>query len=61
MREQEKGYSKEQLSNANALIDLLDGIPESRREMVVLMALSFVRGMETQEGLAGQTVESCVK
>lgn len=57
MRKQETNYTIEQISNANHLIDLLDTIPENRRNMVVLMALSFVRGMETEDGINKQAID----
>ncbi|MGN0141530.1 MAG: hypothetical protein ACI4AD_04830 [Roseburia sp.] len=49
MRNKVTGYTGEEISKANKLIDLLDAIPENRREIVVLMALSYIRGMESSE------------
>lgn len=49
----ETKYTEEQLQNAEELVSILKSLPEDKRSTVVMMANSFIAGMEAQARLTG--------
>lgn len=49
----ETKYTEEQLQNAEELVSILKSLPEEKRSTVVMMANSFIAGMEAQARLTG--------
>ena len=47
----ETKYTEEQLQNAEELVSILKSLPEDKRSTVVMMANSFIAGMEAQARL----------
>ncbi len=43
-----KNYTAKQLNDAEKLAKFLSSVPKEKREMAVLMANSFIAGMESQ-------------
>ncbi len=44
--EAEKIYSDEQIGSARKLIDILMGVPEKRRPVIVAIATAYIDGVE---------------
>lgn len=51
-----KDYTKEQMTDAEKLAKTLAEIPEEKRGIIVMMANSFIDGMEAQEHLTKKVI-----
>ena len=48
-------YTSKEIKEANAFLQILDGVPQNKRFILALVADAFINGMNAQEQLtAGQ-------
>lgn len=46
-----QGYTKKQISNARRLIEVLEKVPEEKRDFVAMLGVAFLSGVESSETL----------